>query len=178
MFCTPFENKEFEILFQSQNFSEFARSSSNGECCNPCIFFLAEWNLDRRACIDELLHPRHKHLHSALGCKREDGIESSNAGAFLSILDVNHEGLENAVDQVVEAYGTVNGQDEVLIQPMLSQVLRSGVAFSHDPNTCAPYRVVNWSEGNNTSTVTSGLGEEYGRQHTVLFYLQRICSQF
>ena len=143
-------------------------------------FSVAEWNLDRRACIDGVAATLDTTTYIVRSsCNREDGIESSNAGAFLSILDVNHEGLENAVDQVVEAYGTVNGQDEVLIQPMLSQVLRSGVAFSHDPNTCAPYRVINWSEGNDTSTVTSGLGEEYGRQQLiVLFYLQRICSQF
>jgi hypothetical protein len=37
-------------------------------------------------------------------------------------------------------------------------VLRSGVAFSHDPNTCAPYRVVNWSEGSDTAAVTGGMG--------------------
>lgn len=122
-------------------------------------FSVAEWNLDRRACIDGAAATLGTTTYIVRSsCNREDGIESSNAGAFLSILDVNHEGLENAVDKVVEAYDTINGQDEVLIQPMLSQVLRSGVAFSHDPNTCAPYRVVNWSEGNDTSTVTSGLG--------------------
>ena len=29
---------------------------------------------------------------------------------------------------------------------MLENVIRSGVAFSHDPNTCSPYRVINWNE--------------------------------
>ena len=39
---------------------------------------------------------------------------------------------------------------------MLEQVCRSGVLFSHDPNTCSPYRVINWSEGNDTSQITGG----------------------
>ena len=41
---------------------------------------------------------------------------------------------------------------------MLENVLSSGVAFSHDPNTCSPYRVVNWSEGSDTTAVTGGVG--------------------
>jgi hypothetical protein len=65
---------------------------------------------------------------------------------------------------VIAAYGEVHAADEVLIQPMVTQVLRSGVAFSHDPNTCAPYRVVNWSEGSNTAAVTGGLGGHVWQQ--------------
>lgn len=106
-------------------------------------------------------------VHQAIGngpwivrssCQREDGAGESNAGAFLSLPDVAAEGLENAIEQVIAAYGEADEKDEVLIQPMLRNVLRSGVAFSHDPNTCAPYRVVNWSEGGDTSVVTGGKG--------------------
>ena len=39
---------------------------------------------------------------------------------------------------------------------MLQNVIRSGVAFSHDPNTSAAYRVVNWSEGDDATFVTGG----------------------
>ena len=34
----------------------------------------------------------------------------------------------------------------------------NGSGFSHDPNTCSPYRVVNWNEGEDTTAVTGGLG--------------------
>ena len=60
--------------------------------------------------------------------------------------------------KVIDAYGEGDPGDEVLVQPMLEQVVRSGVAFSHDPNTCSPYRVVNWTEGEDTAAVTGGLG--------------------
>ena len=36
------------------------------------------------------------------------------------------------------------------------QIKMSGVVFSHDPNTCSPYRVINWSDGPDTNLVTSG----------------------
>ncbi|MBF0294546.1 MAG: phosphoenolpyruvate synthase [Magnetococcales bacterium] len=91
-------------------------------------------------------------------CGREDSARASHAGAFLSLLHVPLEGVGEAVERVIAAYGASTPDDEVLIQPMLQGVVRSGVAFSHDPNTCAPYRVVNWAEGEDTATVTGGMG--------------------
>ncbi|MDC3185838.1 phosphoenolpyruvate synthase, partial [bacterium] len=86
----------------------------------------------------------------------EDQNSGSNAGAFLSVPDVSPEDLEAAINQVIGSYNDENLDNEVLIQPMLVNVVRSGVLFSHDPNNCSPYRVVNWSEGNDTSQITSG----------------------
>lgn len=88
----------------------------------------------------------------------EDGADKSNAGAFLSILDVHQESLHQSIELVVDSRSSPHPADEVLIQPMLKNVLRSGVAFSHDPNTSAPYRVVNWSDGVDTTVVTGGRG--------------------
>ncbi len=122
-------------------------------------FAVAEWQGDRASCIAQIM--------PCIGvgpwivrssCKREDGAEVSNAGAFLSLQNVVPIGLENAIEQVIAAFGEPDLADEVLIQPMLKNVLRSGVAFSHDPNTCAPYRVVNWSEDAVTTSITGGMG--------------------
>ncbi|OAH08969.1 hypothetical protein pfor_3c0289 [Rhodobacteraceae bacterium SB2] len=129
------------------------------------VFTVAQWQVDRSVCFSGIV--------DSLGagpwivrssCGREDGATSSNAGAFLSIPNVEAAGLESAVMQVIAAYGEAQPTDEVLIQPMLAQVVRSGVAFSHDPNTCAPYRVVNWSEGSDTSAVTGGMGGRVWQQ--------------
>jgi Pyruvate phosphate dikinase, PEP/pyruvate binding domain. len=48
--------------------------------------------------------------------------------------------------------------DEVLVQPMLKNVVMSGVAFSHDPATRSPYRLINWCSGPDTTLVTGGKG--------------------
>lgn len=128
-------------------------------------FTVKDWRTDRSACMAGMAH--------SLGdgpwivrssCAREDGAESSNAGAFLSVPNVNASGLEAAVEQVIASYGEALPADAVLIQPQLTHVVRSGVAFSHDPNTCAPYRIVNWSEGSDTATVTGGMGGRVWQQ--------------
>ena len=88
----------------------------------------------------------------------EDTTQGSNAGAYLSILDVGQTNVEVSIEKVILSYGEAKDEDEVLIQPMLIDVFRSGVAFSHDPNTCAPYRVINSIDGSDTAAVTGGLG--------------------
>lgn len=117
------------------------------------------WRRDRKACID--------HIQSKLddgpyivrsSCRREDAEEQSNAGAFLSLPDIRQEALEQAIEEVILSFGEAEPDDEVLVQTMLRDVVRAGVAFSHDPTTCAPYRVINWSEGPDTAIVTSGRG--------------------
>lgn len=129
------------------------------------LFTVADWQADQRACLRDVVE------FLGIGpwivrssCGREDGAEVSNAGAFLSVPNVDAEGLVAAVEQVIESYGEAHPADEVLIQPMLTHVLRSGVAFSHDPNTCAPYRLINWSEGSDTTAVTSGMGGRVWQQ--------------
>lgn len=128
-------------------------------------FSVADWQADRQACLADVFECLGTvSLIVRSSCGLEDGAKSSNAGAFLSIPNVNTHGLETAVEQVIGAYGEACPTDEVLIQPMLTQVIRSGVAFSHDPNTCAPYRVVNWFEGSDTTAVTGGLGGRVWQQ--------------
>jgi len=128
-------------------------------------FTVAHWQADRRACVADIA----RRLPAApwivrSSCGREDSAQASFAGAFLSLPDVDEAGLESAIDQVIASYGDVHPADEVLIQPMLDNVVRSGVAFSHDPNTCAPYRVVNWCEGSDTASVTGGMGGRLWQQ--------------
>ena len=94
----------------------------------------------------------------------EDVATSSEAGEFLSIPNVKNIDLEKAIDKVISSYHDENPNDEVLVQPMLFNVMRSGVVFSHDPNTCSPYRIVNWSESSDTTFVTGGKGGRVWQQ--------------
>ena len=86
----------------------------------------------------------------------EDKLDSSNAGAFASILNVDKEKLVEAVNTVIASYGDQSLTEEILIQPMLNNVQFAGVAFSHDPNTGSPDRIISWSEGSDTQLVTAG----------------------
>jgi len=73
--------------------------------------------------------------------KNEDTAESSNAGKFLSIADVKGEAeIMNAVAQVVETMGP-DPENQVFIQPFLTDVDLCGVAFTMDPNTGGNYYI-------------------------------------
>ena len=128
-------------------------------------FTVKDWQLGGQACLRD--------VQGQVGagpwivrssCLREDSAQGSCAGAFLSVPGVDEAGLVSAVEQVIASYGEAHPADEVLIQPMLNNVVRAGVAFSHDPNTCAPYRLVNWSQGSDTASVTGGMGGRLWQQ--------------
>ncbi len=93
--------------------------------------------------------------------KGEDSATQSLAGQFTSVLHVlGRRGIVDAVEQVIESYGISHREDEVLVQPELENARFSGVAFNCDPNSGAPYRVISWYEGTDTTKVTPGSSED------------------
>lgn len=88
--------------------------------------------------------------------KNEDLYDQSNAGAMLSIQNVDSVNIRQSIVDVFNSYSNLANSSEILIQPMVRNVIRSGVAFSHEPNSGSPYRIVNWAESNDTTLITSG----------------------
>lgn len=93
----------------------------------------------------------------------EDTNEYSNAGKFESILNVEPiaDKVENALMAVFESYGKgklgeSDANEEILVQPMMESVTKSGVIFTRDIDTNAKYYVANFHEGSDTAAVTSG----------------------
>lgn len=100
----------------------------------------------------------------------EDGLVSAMAGEYDSVLGVDAgdaEALGSAIRQVIQSYrrnGARTAGEEVIVQEMVSGVSMSGVIFTHDLNTGAPYYVVNYDdESGTTDAVTSGGGEYSNR---------------
>lgn len=87
----------------------------------------------------------------------EDTGLYSNAGKFESILNVRpeYEDVKNAIERVYHSYDTDENQ-EILIQPMLRNIRKSGVAFTADMDTFADYYIVNYYEGDDSAAVTGG----------------------
>lgn len=126
----------------------------------PLVSFnIGVWRNNPADCLKQLNQlPGKGKLIVRSSTHSEDGFESSLAGAYLSILNVDRDEVRDAINKVVQTYLNASPADGVLIQPMLNDVVRSGVMFSHDPNTCAPYRTVSWSDGDDTTVVTGGKG--------------------
>lgn len=91
----------------------------------------------------------------------EDTMQYSNAGKFASELNVRPEFdlVRDAIAKVYKSYGTDN-DEEILIQPMLQDIKKSGVAFTSDIDTFADYYIVNYYEGDDSAAVTAGNSNE------------------
>lgn len=126
-------------------------------------FTIADWQADPARILRELCEQfgETDPLVVRSSALNEDSATASLAGRYISVLDVRGTTeLQAAIGKVVDSYGSeFNPLDEVLVQPMLSGVSLSGVAFSHDPATGSPYRVVNYALGADTTSVTGGAGQ-------------------
>jgi phosphohistidine swiveling domain-containing protein len=94
--------------------------------------------------------------------KAEDQHLQSSAGQFLSVADViGTVALQEAIQSVIESFEDENADHQILIQPMLKNVLVSGVAFSYEPGQPAPYYVINYDDVSGSShQVTQGLNDQ------------------
>jgi len=91
----------------------------------------------------------------------EDGDGRSLAGHYCSIAEV--QGLEevsHAIGEVIASFTDGGLDHQVFVQPCLNDVALSGVAFSCDPSSNAPYLVINYDRSGSTSSVTSGQTNE------------------
>ncbi len=126
-----------------------------------CLLSFGEWRRDPESCL--------RRVERTLGfaeplivrssASGEDGIERSLAGRYLSIPNVQDANrLRTAIDAVFERYDPLDDDEHLFVQPMVRRVIRSGVAFTRDPSTGSPYRVINYDDSGATDGVTSGLG--------------------
>jgi len=100
----------------------------------------------------------------------EDDEFNSCAGEYdsvLNILSTDKNAIKSAVETVINSYlQKINHLDkeEILIQEMVLNVSISGVVFTHELNTGAPYYVINYDDVSGlTNTVTAGDGEYANR---------------
>lgn len=128
-------------------------------CVLPLFYFsLAQWQADHKKIIKQL--SQHAWFNEVLivrsSAQDEDRISSSLAGHYSSVINIK------GISQLKEAVAIVadslnNRKDQILIQPYLRNVKLSGVAFSYDLNTHAPYYVINYDDKTTqTDTVTAG----------------------
>lgn len=145
--------------------------------CNSKIlplhyFTAADWQRDPASVLTAIA--RMEHGGSVIvrsSAKNEDGAASSMAGAFTSCLNVSTTlagELRAAIDQVIASFaGHQADGNQVLIQPMLTDLQMSGVVMTYDLEHGAPYYVLNYDdESGLTDTITGGVGI----QKTVLVY--------
>ena len=127
----------------------------------PLTYFsVGEWNHSAAVVLQRILELKWTDrplIVRSSGISEDSELESL-AGYYESVLNVNGEKeLKSAIEEVIHSFGEeLSDDDQILIQPMLEGVIRSGVAFTADGSTGAPYRVVEWVDGSDTTAVTAG----------------------
>ena len=69
--------------------------------------------------------------------------------------------MEEAIEQVIASYDKSENEDQVLIQPMVANVVMSGVVFTRTLEHGAPWYVVNYETNGNTEAITSGTSDDH-----------------
>lgn len=145
----PFRSK-------AQNLANVAGKLRNARVLPLVIGSLARLDSDSHALLDAIHNLSASTLIVRSSSKSEDSATQSNAGAFLSIGNVDatdKEAILSAMRRVGDSMPS--NDDEILIQPMLNMEL-CGVAFSVDKDNGAPYYCISYDASGASDTITSG----------------------
>lgn len=129
----------------------------------PLYFTVAQWSKDPYKAIRQI-YDTHAHSGTRLAvrssAKSEDGAESSQAGAFQSLLHIPSEQPKALIKAIVSVADHLHDpNDQILIQPMVQNVQISGVAMTRVLDDGSPYYVINYDDcSGRTDTITSGQG--------------------
>jgi len=137
------------------------------KCSIPSVFHftVAEWRMEPDVILSKIADKYgDKQVIVRSSAISEDSGLSAMAGVYLSVPDIpanNQKRLKEAIDDVINSYYRKSEREnlgnQVLIQYMINNVTMSGVLFTQDLNTGAPYYVINYDdESGRTDTVASG----------------------
>ncbi len=146
--------------------------------CDQITHTWSDWTKNPKRAIKEVQSKfAGQRLIIRSSSSKEDGWEMSNAGVFESILNVDcndAEAVRNAIDNVFASYGERPPHAQVLVQPFITDVIMSGVLFTCDLITGAPYYIINYDDvSGQTDSITSGQSSDL---RTIIVFRHEINS--
>jgi len=155
---------KFVMGTKSETLERLMTTLTKSKLCPQFTFDVNEWKKDKSKILT-LINKTFLNTNIAVRSSSflEDSFIKSNAGAFESILNINSRdkiALEKSINTVINSYvdtDLLEGNHQVLVQEMVNDVSMSGVVFTKDMETGAPYYVVSYDDTTSrTDTVTSG----------------------
>ena len=127
-------------------------------------FTKKEWSNNKKKIIENIQNEIDKKIIIRSSAIDEDGVKQSQAGKYLSIKDVNPKNrkiLVKSIDRVFSEYKKKSKLNEVLVQPLLTNVSASGVLFTYDNEQGTPYYSIEYDDlTGETDTVTAGKNDK------------------
>ena len=158
------ENRSSNITFgtKAETLRTLKPLINKGTILDSIIFTQDQWNKDNNSIITSV---QEKFATSDFVIVRsssyeEDSSAQSLAGHFTSVGKVpttNSNSLKSAIKKVISSIESSEKSNQIFIQPHLNNICISGVLFTRDLDSLAPYYIVNYDESKNSfDTVTSG----------------------
>lgn len=162
----PGDLARFVLTTKAQTLSRLKKILKLGRVEEQVSFTVGEWRADQLKHVSDITQTFGvQNVIIRSSALSEDGFQASLAGAHDSVLNVDStepSALQPAIEQVIASYKVKHDGNEVLVQPMLQNVIMSGVVFSRTLGRGAPYLVINYDdESGQTDTVTSGQDGTY-----------------
>lgn len=156
---------------------------TKAEICEQLHFPLKRWEEDHASVLERIqYHFPEEELIIRSSSLEEDSWDCSQAGAFLSVAGVeakDQEALQDGIDKVIEGFrqngsGRYDPNNQVLVQPFITNVAMSGVAFSKHLENGTPYYLINYDDvTKRTDTITSGTSAD---AKSILIYKDADCK--
>ena len=138
------------------------------------LITVEDWTNDKEKILKIVLKEFNKSKFLAIRSSsiNEDQKKFSQAGKYYSELFVNSKNISKittSINKVISKYETKNlNKNQIIIQEMILNTDISGVIFSRESNTNAPYYVINYDDVSGlTNTVTSGTTENSNKSLNV-----------
>lgn len=153
-------DKAFEFGTKAATLERLAPHLTRARLCQQVAVPVERWRNEPEAMLAEIME-RFGSAKLAIrsSAANEDGWENSQAGAHLSLIDTqpSREAISSSIDDVFESYKARSADDQVLVQPMVENVVISGVVLTRDLDAGGPYYAINYDDvSGRTDTVTGG----------------------
>ncbi len=136
------------------------------------VFSVKNWKKNKANVLKEVSNTFKKTIIIRSSALNEDREDKSNAGKYLSILNLNPKNksaVSRAVNEIVKSYTSTLGSNKLIVQNQIKNVSMSGVIFSYDLNTGAPYYSINYDDySGKTDTITSGKADYSNKKIYIL----------
>jgi choline kinase/phosphohistidine swiveling domain-containing protein len=157
----PKDLAHFILGTKAQTLQRLQKMVTRSQIADQISFSIKQWQNKEEAILRLIRQNfREKKLVVRSSALAEDGFFNSNAGAFTSLLNVGSAKaaeIRQAINEVINSYSDQNPENQVLVQPMLSDVMASGVIFTRTLAAGAPYYFVNYDDiTGSTSSITGG----------------------
>ena len=156
-------HSKFQFGTKAETLERIKPLLSKSQVLDVYYFRVADWQESHQPILKEIKHhfKNNNQIIVRSSAYNEDTSSQSLAGAYGSYLNINasqETKIQEVIEKVIGSY-TNNPDDQVLIQPMLQEVILSGVIMTYDLDTGAPYYVLDYDdESGKTNQVTGGVG--------------------